>query len=111
MPLRFMSNSAPEVCTQEFWGEEHLHALMQELARLELKTGTRFPQYLEEIYEDVSSTDLAIVTCYLDEVIADFAREKSSAGVNVKVFVLSSQLQMPDNPDFEVYQIKEGMVE
>ncbi len=111
MPLRFMSNASPKVCTEEFWGEEHYHSLLQQLACLELKTGTRFPQYLDEIESEVSSSDLAIVTCYLDQAIADFAREKSSAGISVKVFVLSSSLIMPENPGFDVYQIREGMVQ
>ena len=76
------------VSTEEFWGEEHLHGLLELLALLPLKSGEHFPFYLNALYDDIRSTDIALVTCYLDEPILQFARDKQDAGVHVRLYVL-----------------------
>lgn len=87
-PLRFLANTPEPVSTEEFWGEEHLHGLLELLALLPLKSGEHFPFYLNALYDDIRSTDIALVTCYLDEPILQFARDKQDAGVHVRLYVL-----------------------
>ena len=87
-PLRFLANTPEPVSTEEFWGEEHLHGLLELLALLPLKSGEHFPFYLNALYDDIRSTDIALVTCYLDEPILQFARDKQDTGVHVRLYVL-----------------------
>ena len=96
MPLRFMANAAtvpgsrePTV-TQESWGSEYVDSLLQVLAKLQLQCTNDFSEYLSSVYHDITSTDIVIVTAYVNQAIADFARNKAASGTNVRIFLLGS---------------------
>lgn len=96
MPLRFMCNgtlvkgSREPVSTAEFWGREHVEGLLQMLAKLQLHSTEDFSVYLNNIYPDVTSTDIIIVTVYMSEGLLDFAARKEQQGTNVKFFTLTA---------------------
>ncbi|MCI8600997.1 MAG: DUF58 domain-containing protein [Oscillospiraceae bacterium] len=102
MPLRFMANGTmtsggrDPIVTGEYWGREHVESLLQILARLQLHSTEDFGVYLQNIYSSVSSTDMLIVTAYLNEAIVDFAVRKQAAGTSVRVLMLG---HFPDGLD------------
>lgn len=102
MPLRFMCNGTmtpggrDAVVTGEYWGREHVESLLQLLARLQLHSTEDFGVYLQNIYGDVSSTDMVIVTAYLNETVLDFAARKEAAGTSVRILMLG---HFPDGLD------------
>lgn len=95
MPLRFMCNgtmvkgSREAISTAEYWGREHVEGLLQMLAKLRLHSTEDFGVYLNNVYPDVTSTDIVIVTVYMSEALLEFASRKEQAGINVKFLTLS----------------------
>lgn len=110
MPVSFRANAKAQVVVGEASGPEQLHELLLALAQLDLKIGAPFAAYLTEIDPLIDTSDLAIVTCYLDERIMDFARKKSNEGMKVKIFVMAAVDTVLAPDEVEVYQIREGMV-
>ena len=54
--------------------------------------------------QPVSSSDLVLVTAYLNEDIYDFAREQQLLGVRVKMIYLAHLLPDTVPSDLEIYQ-------
>ena len=96
MPLRFMCNgtltkgSREPIETAEYWGREHVEGLLQMLAKLQLHSTEDFSSYLDNIFSEVTSTDIIIVTAFVSEGLLDFASRKEQAGTNVKILTLTS---------------------
>lgn len=88
IPLRFLANTPQAISTEEAWGEGCLHSLLELLARLPLESGEHFPFYLNALYDNLNATDIILVTCYLDDAILRFARDKTDAGIPVRLYVL-----------------------
>ena len=112
MPIRFLSNTSitPDgmpVETSQQWGKEYVVELLRILAKIELKNTEDFGSYLDEIYDKVTSTDVAIVTAYLSQKIMDFVRQKDADGIHVRVFVLGyiTSQQIPE--DCEIYCLRD----
>ena len=95
MPLRFMCNgtvtkgSRQSIETAEYWGREHVEGLLQMLAKLQLHSTEDFGVYLDNIFSEVTSTDIIIVTSFVSDALMDFAARKEQAGTNVKIFTLT----------------------
>lgn len=95
MPLRFMCNgtvtkgSRQSIETAEYWGREHVEGLLQILAKLQLHSTEDFGVYLDNIFSEVTSTDIIIVTSFVSDALMDFAARKEQAGTNVKIFTLT----------------------
>lgn len=124
-PLRFLSNGTmtpdrahnagkfavkdgdkpQEILTAEYWGEEHIMHLLRILARLQDYSIADFPSWLEANTDNMGSTDLVIVTSYINDAICDFARSKMASGVHVRVFLLGKSTYLPQ--DIELYDISE----
>ncbi len=108
MPVRLMANYSEKKeghdCfdSGESWGQWHILELFRTLARMELTSSLDFESYLMQYSSEMNSTDVAVVTAYLDGFIYDFARAKALEGVNVTVYSLSIPSEpIPD--DCEVY--------
>lgn len=106
IPLRFLANTPQPTFTDEAWGEGCLHSLLETLARLPLESGEHFPFYLNALYDSLSATDIIVVTCYLDEAILSFARDKRDAGVPVRLYVLNPDTIPPDSGDLDLYIVR-----
>ena len=95
MPLRFMCNgtvtkgSRQSIETAEYWGREHVEGLLQILAKLQLHSTEDFGVYLDNVFSEVTSTDIIIVTSFVSDALMDFAARKEQAGTNVKIFTLT----------------------
>ncbi len=124
-PLRFMSNGTmtedtehnagkfavkeenkpQDILTAEYWGEEHVLHLLRILSKLQDYSVSDFSAWLENNQDNMGSTDLVIVSCYINDEIADFARIKSANGVHVRIFLLNKAEDLP--ADLEIYDITE----
>ena len=89
----------------KFGGENGLHGLMETLARLPLESGEHFPFYLNAIYDQIQTTDLALVTCYLDEAILAFAHGKADAGMRVQLYLLLPQDLPASAEGLDIYMV------
>ena len=105
IPLRFLANTPQPTATEEAWGESCLHDLLELLARLPVESGEHFPFYLNALYDTLSATDIILVSCYLDDAILDFARDKMDAGVPVRLYVLDPDAVPPEAGEFDVYLV------
>ena len=101
MPLRFMVNGNVDearktVVTSEYWGAEYVESLLQVLAKLRLTATEDFSRYLNMNYRDITSTDLVIVTLYLNDAITSFARSKDADGVHTRIILLGAPKEDTD---------------
>lgn len=111
VPLRFIANGPVEaksrvpVVSEEYFGPEHVHDLLVILARLELMSTQPFGDFLAEMYDGITASNIFLVTAYINEQILDFAREKARGGAQVKIFVSAVLDEVPQ--DVEVYCLKD----
>ena len=73
------------------------------LAHLPLNSTLPFGEFLNTVYDSVSSTDVILVSSYLNEEILDFMRSKGYSGVHVTLYLTGfvSGEELPD--DCEIY--------
>lgn len=93
MPLRFAANCCTTgdrdtIFTEEYWGRDYVEGLFQLLARLQLRSTEEFFAFLSDHYQNFTSTDLVLVTGFVDERILDIVRRKQYDGVHVRVLLL-----------------------
>lgn len=88
------------VSTQS-WGQEHILELYRLLAKLKYGISDSFDDYLMDISDSVTSSDIVIVTSYLTDTICEFIRLKQRQGIRVKCFILGriSEEEIPDDLD------------
>ncbi len=98
-------NKPQDILSAEYWGEEHVMHLLRIMAKLQDYTVSDFPSWLSANADQIGSTDIVIVTSYINASIADFARAKMAAGVHVRVFLLGKTIDIPQ--DIEIYDISE----
>ncbi len=95
MPIRFMANGntnggKQHTFTPLYWGKAFITDLFYTLSRLKLTATRDFTHYLGEISALVTTTDVVIVTAYINESILQFANSKGRQGVNVTILCLGS---------------------
>jgi uncharacterized protein (DUF58 family) len=113
IPVRLMANggmpgSAP-LATGLGNGQEFILDLLRVLARLEVTKSESFLSYLDNTQNDIMSTDIIIITPYVEEGMFEFARERAMRGVKVR-FLLTrphDATLLPDDCDFVQFLIKE----
>lgn len=95
VPMRFMANGSVHIDaenrpieTPQYWGREFVTELFYILARLKLEATRDFVHYLNEIYQNVTTSDLILVTPYINKDIMEFAISKQDSGVRVKLVCL-----------------------
>ena len=110
IPVRLMVNGLlhrqqEEIITKEFYGGEHIHELLIALAKLELEHTQNFNQFLN-LYEDkITSTNLILITCFLDDEMICFIRQKQYEGIGVKVCMISCEEEYNEYEDIEIYYL------
>lgn len=98
-------NKAQDVLTEEYWGEEHIMRLLRILAKLQNYTVADFPTWLSHHADDIGSTDIVLITGYVNEEIAAFAQERMVEGIHVRIFLLGKNTFAADG--LELYDIRE----
>ena len=109
MPLRFAANCTTgegrsTISTEEFWGRDYVEGLFQMLARLKLQSTEEFCTFLSDHYHDFTSTDLILVTGFVDGKIVDIIRRKQYDGVHVRTLLLG---EIPEDVDASGCEILE----
>lgn len=107
MPVRLMVNTAEGdqlvTVTNEFAGNEHVLDLLRILARLPNKFNIPFNDFLRDYCEDVTASDVVIVSAYFNGKIYGYARNKRESGANVRL-ACSNVLEPDEIPDdFDVF--------
>ena len=102
IPFNFMANYIEKnedgdeafVNSGENWGHNFVIDQFRHMAKFELESSMKFKDYLEKFSPEMNSTDIVIVTAYLDDFIYDFVRRKAAEDIKVTVYMVS-----PPNED------------
>lgn len=87
VPIRFLSNTHSEdgasVDSGEGYGKEHALAVLRDLAVIGINDAAGFDKFLSDRVSDISSSEIYVVSSYLNDAIEEFARRKRNAVVYV----------------------------
>lgn len=97
--------------TTDMWGKSHVHELMTLLSRLESTYTEHFDEFLTHYAVSIVSTEIILITCYIDEPILTFAREKGQLGINVKIYVLRYEADSKHYDDIQIYYLLDYLKE
>lgn len=116
MPVSIMVNGAIDereesLVTSQMWGQAHIHGLFTLLARVQPVFTEHFDKFLGRYEALINSTEIIIVTCYIDESIVEFARKKQNVGIHVKVYLMSYEADSRYYEDVEVYYLLDYLKE
>ena len=112
IPLRFLTNGTVEddenavTITQERWGREHVMDLLRVLSGLRIVSTRKFPDFLWESAAALETTDIVLVSTYLDSEIAAFAQDRVMRGISVRLLILyppDGEIVLPDCPVLYLY--------
>ncbi len=114
IPLRFLSNSSHKkgndyTKTLEKFGAEHSHNILHILAKLRLCATRKIKYYLNDIKSDIKSSDIIIVTAYIEKSIIDFANEKIQEGIGVKIITLREIPHQYFNENIDIESVVKSM--
>lgn len=91
-PVRLLANAVideeHELVSEEKWGKAHVHELMILLARLHEIYSNHFETFINTYKNSIFTTEIIMITCYLNEEIISFIKEKEQQGIIVKVYLL-----------------------
>lgn len=115
-PVRLLANGAIDeknesLITSQMWGQAHVHELFVLLASLKETYTEHFDKLLKRYENIIQSTEIIIVTCYIDEPILTFVREKQKAGIRTKIYVLTYEMDSKKYEDIEVYYLLDYLKE
>lgn len=68
-------------------GREHYNNLMRTLAKIEPNSTGRFGTFLKRESRSINTSEIAIITAYVDDDIIDFVRLKNRSGIRVTIFL------------------------
>ena len=116
MPVRLLANGAvnrsgESLITTEMWGKNHVHELMRLLSCLEKAYTQQFDEFLRRPEVSIGSTEVILITCYIDEPMIVFAREKRKLGIHVKIYVLRYKADSKYYDDIQVYYLLDYLKE
>ena len=110
MPVRFGTNGytsdekGKSILTGESAGRDHISDLLKILAKLELRSAKDFEDYLKEVVDSVTGTDIILVTAYITENMCNIIRDLSRKNNAVKVLVLDKYAESANIPgDIDIY--------
>lgn len=78
---------------------------MRLLSRLEKTYTQQFGEFLKRSEVSIVSTEVILITCYIDESMIAFAREKGKLGIHVKIYVLRYEVDSKHYDDVQVYYL------
>ena len=117
IPVRLLANGyvdddeKQELVTTEMWGQAHIHDLMVLLARLGEVYSDLFDKFIMRYKESIMTTEVILITCYLDESMLAFIREKEQLGVVVKVYLMAYEADSSHYEDIHVYYLLDYLKE
>lgn len=95
VPFKFFTNASIDnsknsVETEEFYGNDFYETTLQILAKLKLSRTDYFAPYLQSVKSKISSTDVIIISVFINKEITDFAELLIQDGKRVKFIILSN---------------------
>ena len=112
IPVSFAVNTAPEEYGEECvfvpsnFGSEHVLQLFRLLACLPAGSHMDFVEYINRLEIPYDTTDVLLVTSYVNERVFAFCRAKEREGIHVKVLLLRlDTTRLPD--DCDIYYMKQ----
>lgn len=115
-PVRLLANGAvyeggESLETRMMWGQTHVHELFVLLASLQNTFTEHFDKFLEHHGASVQSTEVIVLTCYIDEAMNNFALNKKNEGIRVKIYVLAYEADSRHYDNLEVYYLLDYLKE
>lgn len=116
IPIKFMCNTVlgteeTTVSTLSKWGKEPIHELFVLLSSLTLKSSDYFSKFLEAKSTEIHSTDIIIVTSFLDDDIIRFIHKKTAQNSLVKVILLDFDKHIPAYDSLNIWYLCENKEE
>lgn len=92
MPFSLLANTninegSNDIALPHSTGKEHYINSMRTLAMIEPRSSMRISTFLKEKYNFINTSEIAIISSYIDEEIINFARLKNRGGIKVTVFI------------------------
>lgn len=94
-----------DILSEEYWGEEHIMRLLRTMSKLQDYSLGDFAAWAEANEDHMGTTDIVIVTNYINDAITEFARRKQYESIHVRIFMLSKSVDLPT--DLEIYDISD----
>lgn len=115
-PVKLVSNGAIDnqdesLVTEQMWGQAHVHELFVLLARLKPVFTEHFDKFLGQCERKIESTEVVIVTCYLDEAMLAFVRKQQGLGIHIKIYLMSYEADSKSYEDIEIYYLLDYLKE
>lgn len=92
------------ISTGSSWGRQHVHETLRLLAQLPLVSTEHFPVFLSGFCRKIPSSDLVLITPYLNQEILSYAYLQQEQGIRVKIVCISQTVpeEAADSP-LEIY--------
>lgn len=115
-PVQFFANASTteelvSTYSGEYWGDEHVHDLLCLLAKLHLESTDDIGVYLNDLFDQVQTSDCVLATAYLNEDLLSFARQKAEQGVRVRIYVTGRVSASMLSDDCEIYCLRDYLEE
>lgn len=97
IPVNLMVNTSLTgerscIATGSSWGRQHIHETLRILAQLPLYSTEHFPIFLSGFCRKITSSDLVLITPYVNEDILSYALMQQEQGIRVKIILISRTL-------------------
>jgi hypothetical protein len=114
IPARLASNGSTVdgerqmIYTQEASGHSHISSLLGILARLELRRIKDFEDYMRDISEAISNSEIIVITSYLTEAICNILRKMKLKNNTVTILITNKSIDQDILPaDMNIYIFRE----
>lgn len=91
------------IATPCSWGREHVRELLRLLAHLPLQSSEDFPVFLHSLCARVETSDLVLITAYLNQEILEYAYAHRREGTRVKIVCTSPPSGELAYGDLDIY--------
>lgn len=116
VPVRLLTNGyideqEHELVSGDMWGNNHVHDLLVLLASLGETYSVSFDKFLKQYETSIHTTEVILLSCYIDEVMLHFIREKQLEGIWVKVYLLTYETDSKHYEGITVYYLMDYLEE
>lgn len=106
------SDSRSNLLTPEYSSEEGTYELLRVLARLTLRSSRDVYDLLREVEEGVLTSDVILVTCYINRYIEEFAKRLyTEHNIRLRVLLLDWDKGNDYYEEMEIYYLNEALKE
>ena len=115
-PVRLLANGGIDegeesIATELMWGPAHVHELFVLLSSVGDTFTEHFDKLIRRYETTIQSTEVIIITCYIDEPMLEFERNKRNQGIKTKFYLLSYEKDSKPYEDLEVYYLLDYLKE